>query len=216
MILLIGGEKGGVGKSTIACNLSAYLAHLQKDVLLVDADPQKSSSIWASRRREIQNIPKVNCVEKTGNICETITDFAKRYEYIIIDTGGRDSKELRSGLLVSNIFYTPIKPNQMDIDTLSKMNELVEYALSINNSLKAYSIITHAPTNPSMNDIQEANAILEIMPNFKPSKITIKYRSSYWRSMGQGISILEYNNDYKAEKEIKTLGQEIFSLKYDN
>ena len=40
MILLIGGEKGGTGKSTIATNLAVQLALDGKDVMLLDADPQ--------------------------------------------------------------------------------------------------------------------------------------------------------------------------------
>jgi chromosome partitioning protein len=42
MIVLIGGEKGGAGKSTIACNLAVFLACQEKDILLLDADPQKN------------------------------------------------------------------------------------------------------------------------------------------------------------------------------
>ena len=38
MIVLIGGEKGGTGKSTIATNLAAYLANRSDDVVLLDAD----------------------------------------------------------------------------------------------------------------------------------------------------------------------------------
>ncbi|MDN3030954.1 MAG: AAA family ATPase [Candidatus Tisiphia sp.] len=211
MILLIGGEKGGAGKSTIACNLAAFLAHKKKDILLVDSDPQKSSSTWSTRRNKINDIPKVHCVEKTGNISESINDFKQRYEYIIIDTGGRDSKELRSGLITAEVFYTPIKPSQIDIDTLGKMNELVEQALSMNIRLKSYSIITHAPTNPNMDDEKETQDILNEIPNFIPSKVIIKYRSSYWRAMGQGISVLEYF-DQKAKNEIIELGKEIFNL----
>jgi chromosome partitioning protein len=134
MIVLIGGEKGGAGKSTIACNLAVFLASQEKDVLLLDADPQKTSSTWAYRRSVIssQQLPKLNSAEKTGDIYETVVDFSKRYSFVIIDSGGRDSTELRSAMIACDVFYTPIKPSQIDIDTLGKMNELVEHASALN------------------------------------------------------------------------------------
>tara|TARA_B110000503_G_scaffold35062_1_gene57376 strand:+ start:642 stop:1283 length:642 start_codon:yes stop_codon:yes gene_type:complete len=213
MILLIGGEKGGAGKSTIACNLAVFLASQEKDVLLLDADPQKTSSTWAYRRNKITDVvlPILHSAEKTGDIYETVTDFAKRYDFIIIDSGGRDSTELRSGLIACDVFYTPIKPSQIDIDTLGKMNELVEHASALNKKLKSVAFITHAPTNPNMDDKKETEEILKKMPNFKSSNVFITYRSSYWRTMGKGRSVLEYTDD-KAKNEILSLGAEIFAL----
>lgn len=46
MIVLIGGEKGGTGKSTIATNLATIHALAGKDVLLLDTDSQASATFW--------------------------------------------------------------------------------------------------------------------------------------------------------------------------
>ena len=116
MIILIGGEKGGTGKTTLATNMAAMRALAGRDVLLIDTDPQGSANYWAQNRDEEEISPRVACVQKFGKgLPAEVKDLAVRYQDIIIDAGGRDSVELRSAMVIADQAYIPIQPSQFDI-----------------------------------------------------------------------------------------------------
>ncbi|MFA5082454.1 MAG: AAA family ATPase, partial [Hydrogenophilaceae bacterium] len=146
MIVLIGSQKGGCGKSTTAVNICAELAGRGHDVVLVDADRQCTSANWAMDRVEKPALPAVHCIQKYENIRDTLLDLDKRYEYVIVDAAGRDSRELRTGMTAAHILVVPFRPSQPDLDTLPNMQEIIIQAKDLNHNLKVYGLITMAPT----------------------------------------------------------------------
>lgn len=209
MILLLGGEKGGTGKSTIAVNLSVWLANAGIDVLLIDTDMQRTASHFIERRNQLGALPKVHCTEKHGNVFDSVRDLSTRYEQIIIDAGGRDSEELRTAMVASHLLYCPLKASQPDIETSVHMNELVKLARGLNPQLQSRLLLSMAPTNPVIHEAEQAQHVLTELPQFTLSNTIIRERKVYRDAMSDGRGVVEMNND-KATAEITALALEIY------
>ena len=208
MIILIGSQKGGCGKSTTAVNMSAELAGRGHDVVLVDADRQCTSANWAMDRVENPVLAKVHCIQKYENIRDTLLDLDQRYEYVIVDAAGRDSRELRTGMTAANILIVPFRPSQPDLDTLPNMQEIIIQAKDLNPDLKVYGLITMAPTNPIIHEEADARECLIDYPEIKLLATMIRDRKVYRDAMSDGLSVVEMDNP-KAKAEIKKLIEEI-------
>ncbi|WP_174888687.1 AAA family ATPase [Candidatus Williamhamiltonella defendens] len=208
MIILIGSQKGGCGKSTICVNICSELACRKKDVVLVDSDRQGTSSNWLSDRNSISKLPTVHSLQKFDNIRDTLIDLKKRYEYVVVDTAGRDSRELRTGMTSSDIMIVPFRPSQPDLDTLPRLTEIMTEAKDLNPKLRAVAILTLAPTNPVINETNEAKEYLKDFPELELMKTIIRDRKVYRDAMSEGKGVVEMDN-LKAKKEIQSLVKEL-------
>lgn len=209
MIILIGSQKGDCGKSTIATNLAAALAVVGKDVMLVDADKQGSSSNWFFDRVENTALPVVHSVQKYDDVRASVIDLNKRYEYVIIDAAGRDFVELRTAMIVADIIIMPVRPSQFDLDTVPRMQEIYTDVKLLNPGLKFFSVITMGPTNPVINESKEVQTFFENYPEITLLKTIIRERKIYRDAIsGIGKGVVEMSND-KAKAEIEDLLKEV-------
>lgn len=207
MIILLGSQKGGCGKSTLCMNMAAWLANQGKDVAVLDADLQQSTANWVGDRNQTE-LPQVHCVHRYGDIKSTLQDLRTRYQYVIVDVAGHDSKELRTAMLSADKLVVPFRPSQLDLDTLPHLSEVIDQAQSFHAALQVYGLLTVAPTNPSVSEIYEAKDYLKDFPIFSPMNTVIHDRKVYRDVTGLGKGVVEAGND-KAKVEIESLMQEL-------
>ena len=97
--IAITNEKGGTGKSTIACLLVEYLNHLKKKVQLIDTDPIQTSQTWVN-----------NCQQEGRKVS------INPATYQIIDTAGSSGSAL-AWLAQADLILVPFRPHYADLQT---------------------------------------------------------------------------------------------------
>ena len=215
--ILVGGEKGGTGKSTIATNLAMMLKLAGVDTHLVDCDKQLTSLKFATRRAAQGLTPALVCTHLAGNQLHVpLTDLAEKYDAVIIDCGGQDSVELRSAMIAPcvDLMLIPVQAGYFDLETLVTMDQLVQTSHVYNPRLVAQCVINRAPTHAQVTVAEEARAfILDELPHLGVLETMLYDRVSYSYAVAKGEAVVEYEQrtkrDGKATTEMLGLYQEI-------
>lgn len=191
MIIVVGSPKGGVSKSTHACNLAAALANAGKKVCLVAADKDVRTAVRWANDRAGKDLPKVDMVEQLGDLHEILPRLDEVYDYIIVDPAGRDSRELRTALAVAHVNITPFQPSQVDIDTMDDFTPVFDTALRLNPSLRLYALIIRASTNAKSTKAEQAREFLAGYEQFTVLKTITHEREIYRECIAQGMGVME-------------------------
>lgn len=206
-VVVVANQKGGVGKSTIACNLAVAFSKGGYKTLLIDADTQGSSIGFRALRQE-DDIQAIAIPSPT--IHKDISKF--EHQVVIVDAGGRDTSTFRSAVLSASfgILIIPVLPSVYDVwateDTLKILEEARLYA-----DIKAYIVINQVI---KANIVKEAIDVLsELASNYRVGILNTKLHSrvSYRNSIKEGKGVLEYD-DPKAKHELRQLYEEVKQL----
>jgi chromosome partitioning protein len=116
MILTVASFKGGVGKTTTAVHLAAYLQK-KAPTLLIDGDPNRSASKWTTRGE----LPFKIVDERSA------ARHAREYEHIVIDTEARPNEDdLRALADGCDLLVIPTTPDALALDALLLTVEALE------------------------------------------------------------------------------------------
>ena len=198
MVITVASFKGGVGKSTSAIHLAAYL-QAKAPTLLVDGDPNRSVSEWARAGK----LPFKVVDERQAAL------HAKSFEHIVIDTKARpDEEDLRALALGCHLLVIPCTPDPLSLRALG----LTVTALKSIGADRYRVLLTVVPPRPSR-DGDDARDMIEQMglPLFEA---TIPRLVAFQRAVLEGTTVagLKDPRGQQAWEEYQRVGKETVEL----
>jgi len=196
-------QKGGVGKTTIAVNLSYGIASRGYKTLLIDADRQGSVKEWQGISGE-KAFDVIHYDRDT--LYRDIEELTRGYKYAVIDSPPGVESVTKSILTVSDLVIIPVRPSILDLWSSRGIVELVNQAKSVNRKLKAKLLVSQkAPGTRIGSEAKDSLGGYGI-PIFNTE---IHSRIAYAEAMLNGQAVMEYDPRSEASREISSLTDEV-------
>ena len=205
MIIVVANSKGGVGKSTLAVHLAAWLFKQGHTVTLADCDMQQSSSEWI---REAAPGVKTVRLDNPDDILNELPHLAADADYVVADGPGSQSETSRALLLRADLAIVPCKASMLEARALTKATEVLKQAQDIRSGVpKAVIVLSMVgKTYRLTQDMRDAAASLKL-----PLACTaMNLRQIYADAPGQGAVVWDLGARAKeAAHEVQQLFREL-------
>jgi chromosome partitioning protein len=208
MLLVVGGIKGGTGKTTVSTNLAVCRSLLGKKVLFIDADEQGSGLDWCNQRNMPPEFALTSCALSGKKILSFLEKNKDLYDDIIIDTGGRDTVSQRAALISCDVFLAPFRPRSLDIWTIPTLKQLNDEIRQVNRKFRALAVLNQC--EPRGSDKESVRKIMEDS-GIDCLKGELGYRKAFSDACSFGLGVIELKTaDDKSRKEILILHDDIY------
>jgi chromosome partitioning protein len=137
-MIVVGNEKGGSGKSTVAMHVAVALMKAGRTVATIDLDSRQKSlthyvdnrRVWGQRIGRELDVPQHVCPDASaggdGKTCVAFADLidslAGQYDFIVIDTPGHDGALSRLAHSMADTLITPLNDSFLDFDVLGTVD----------------------------------------------------------------------------------------------
>jgi chromosome partitioning protein len=189
-VIVIGNEKGGAGKSTVAVHLAVALMYEGADVAILDLDSRQQSTghffanraTWAAAAGERLPLPSRVTTASTAEELEAAV--IQPADVLIIDTPGADTELSRAAHQRADLIVTPMNDSFVDFDMLGVVDPV---------SLEVLRPSLYATT------VWEA----------RKAKAVQRGRSIDWVVLRNRLASVEARNRRRVDERLATLGRRV-------
>ena len=139
MVIAFLNLKGGTGKTTLAAHVAWQLAQDDDNVLLLDADPQKSASDWAALR---DDTPFTVVAVARPNLHTEVARLRSRFAHVVIDGPPRGDGLLRSCLAGCDLCAIPIEPSGLSVRAADRILDMIDEVRTFRPELDARFVVS--------------------------------------------------------------------------
>ncbi|WP_414552850.1 AAA family ATPase [Anabaena sp. CCY 0017] len=210
-VIALVNQKGGCSKSTSAVHLSCWLSNKGYKVQLLDADAQRSSSIWL-KSMEDKEIP-TTVLQSPDELLEQIPELAAQCDYLIIDGPAGLSEASRAILFRADLAVVPCQPTGLDLQSASDAIRLIKQAQSVRGGAPQAAIfISRAVKGTKL--LGEAIALLSKSKEAIVLKTVIHQKQAIADTFGQAAIIWDLPGRPATEsaREYERLFKEILGM----
>jgi chromosome partitioning protein len=210
MVMLIAttNSKGGVGKSTIAVHLAAWLHEQGTQVIVIDCDTQQSCSRWLHRVNV--EIPTVQ-MGTPDEVFKYAFDLMEQAQIVIADGPAGVAELTRALLMVCDLALIPCGPSALDLESSRMTVEVVNQARRVRKDPNQLPHALFIPNRIQTNTVlsHELLSVSERL-GIPVAQNALRLRQIYANAPGQGHVVWNIPNaSGEAVADMQLLCQEI-------
>jgi chromosome partitioning protein len=193
------GQKGGVGKTTIALGLAVAAARAGHATAIIDLDPQASAAKWRDRRADENPAVVLAQASRLKQAMETAR--AGGVDFVFIDTAGRKDDSALNAARVSDLVLIPTRPSILEVETLPEVNDLLRLA----GNPPAFVLLNCIHPSAGSRGLINIHQAIKQLFDLSVCPVHVCQRSAYSEAPTSGQSPQEVDADGKAADELDRL-----------
>ncbi len=174
-VVVLGNEKGGSGKSTVAMHVAVALMKAGQRVATIDLNSRQKSfthyienrRAWAKHARLGLELPTHFCIARADGakvvdnevteftaFAEAVDSLEHTHDFVVIDTPGHDSYLMRLAHSMADMLITPLNDSFVDFDVLGTVDPATfavtgtsHFAEMVREARRQRRIVDHATTD---------------------------------------------------------------------
>jgi chromosome partitioning protein len=204
-IIVVGNEKGGAGKSTLAIHITTALLHADAKVAVLDLDVRQQSlgRFLANRRawtaandvalptatefklgEDVAHVSRMSDQEATLRFETAFAEAKGEADYVVMDTPGGDTALSRAAHGKADLIVTPMNDSFVDFDMLGHVD-------------------------PVTLDLLKPSLYSETVWNARKAKMIGERRSLDWVVLRNRLATVEAKNRRRVEERLTLLAKRV-------
>jgi chromosome partitioning protein len=199
VIVVVGNQKGGVGKTTIATNLAVAWAKRHR-VLVVDADPQLAATAWLGDHAAVEIVQP----SASATLAAFLEGVAPRYDAVITDLPPGLDRPLRDAIRVAGLLLVPLSPSPVEVRSARSVLELAQILRG--TTLDVRLVLTRVVVGTVIGQTAHEG----LAPYGVPiCKTVLHHRIAVQEAAAVGRAVFDYAPDSLAADEFTALAREV-------